>query len=63
MKAAYDTTFDPPAPFLPIRMSNLTDTLELQSVVAKVDTGADITAIPARLIGQLSLMPAGEILI
>ena len=63
MKAAYDTTLNPPAPFLPVRVSNLTDILEPQSVAAKIDTGSDVTGIPARLVGQLSLMPVDEILV
>ena len=60
MKVPYNTSINPPAPFLPVRISNLAD-VEPVSLQAQVDTGADITAIPAQLIDRLGLVPADEI--
>jgi len=61
MKATYDTSLFPPAPFVPVRLASLADRSEPVAVRAKIDTGADLTVIPARLVEQLQLMPAGEI--
>lgn len=61
MKAPYHSALIPPAPFLPVRISNLADNSGPLSIPAKIDTGADVTAIPARLIESLRLVPAGEI--
>jgi predicted aspartyl protease len=61
MKAAYDTSLLPPAPFVPVRLASLADHAEPVAIQAKIDTGAGLTVIPARLIEQLPLMPAGEI--
>jgi predicted aspartyl protease len=61
MKAAYNTALLPPAPFAPVRLASLTDHAEPVAIQAKIDTGADLTVIPLRLIEQLQLMPAGEI--
>jgi len=61
MKAAYDTSLLPPAPFVPVRLASLAVHAEPVAIQAKIDTGADLTVIPARLIEQLQLMSAGEI--
>jgi len=61
MKTTYDTSLQPPAPFVPVRLASLADRSERIAVQAKIDTGADLTVIPARLVEQLQLMPAGEI--
>lgn len=61
MKAAYNTSLLPPAPFLLVRLASLADHAESITVQAKLDTGADLTAIPTALIERLRLMPAGEI--
>ena len=61
MKAAYDTSVLPPAPFLPVWLASLAEDSESISVQAKLDTGADLTAIPITLIDRLHLVPAGEI--
>ena len=61
MKASYDTSLLPPAPFLPVQLASLAERSESVTVQAKLDTGADLTAIPITLIEQLRLMPAGEI--
>ncbi len=61
MKASYDTSQLPPAPFLPVRLTSLAEHSESITVQAKLDTGADLTAIPDALIERLHLMPASEI--
>ena len=61
MKIPYNTSLVPPAPFLSVHISNLVGTPEPAALPAKVDTGADLTAIPSTLVDQLSLAPAGEI--
>ncbi len=60
MKISYNTSLIPPAPFVSIHVSNLVDNSET-SIEAKIDTGADLTAIPAALVRQLNLVPAGEV--
>lgn len=50
----YDSSFDPPAPVLPIKFSPpLTSTYV--SAIALIDTGADMTVIPRSLTTKLSL--------
>ncbi len=61
MRAAYDTSSFPPAPFLPVQLAGLTAHAETVTVQAKLDTGADLTAIPVAVIERLRLMPASEI--
>jgi len=61
MKIPYDASLVPPAPFLSAHVSNLTDSAESPLIPAKVDTGADVTAIPANLVNPLNLAPASEI--
>lgn len=61
MKASYDTSLLPPAPFLPVRLASLADHSESITVQAKLDTGADLTVIPTVRIERLHPMPAGEI--
>ena len=57
----YDASLVPPVPFLSAHVSNLTDSAESPLLPAKVDTGADVTAIPANLVNRLNLAPASEI--
>ncbi|HET7089608.1 MAG TPA: retroviral-like aspartic protease family protein [Anaerolineae bacterium] len=61
MMIPYDTSLIPPAPFLSAHVSNLTGSAESPPIPAKVDTGADVTAIPANLVNQLNLVLASEI--
>jgi hypothetical protein len=61
MKVSYDTSWLPAAPFLPVRLASLAEHSESITVQAKLDTGADLTALPYALIERLRLMPAGEI--
>ena len=60
MKTSYNTALTPPAPYLSVRIANLTDSVQSPVVPAKVDTGADVTAIPAAFVDQYDLVPAGE---
>lgn len=55
----YSTAYEPPAPVLEVQVSN---PHRGQSVrcSAKLDTGADISAIPERLVEELALVPLGE---
>jgi len=57
----YDTSLVPPAPFLAAHVSDPTGSAESPLIPAKVDTGADVTAIPANLVSQLNLVPASEV--
>jgi predicted aspartyl protease len=61
MKVSYDTSWLPAAPFLPVQLASLAERSETIAVQSKLDTGADVTAIPYALIERLQLMPAGEI--
>lgn len=61
MRIPYDASIVPPAPFVPVRLSNLAGGPEAASVPAKIDTGADVSAVPTGLVNQLGLVPAGEI--
>ena len=56
----YDAEMNPPGPVLPVRVGTVQG--EWSSAVSSiVDTGADITIIPARLAKDLDLLPVGEI--
>jgi hypothetical protein len=61
MKVPYDTSWLPAAPFLPVRLASLAEQSETIAVQAKLDTGADLAAVPYALIERLQLVPAGEI--
>jgi len=56
----YDIRQDPPAPMMVGEISNPGLGIT-QKVEAKLDSGADITAIPDRLIDSLKLLPGGVI--
>lgn len=61
-KFLYDVTQDPPAPVLPVRVGVSAGQWEA-AVPFLVDTGADLTVIPARLARDLELPPLGEMTI
>ncbi len=61
MRVSYDTSWLPAAPVVPVRLASLAEHSETITAQAKLDTGADLTAIPYALIERLRLMPAGEI--
>jgi predicted aspartyl protease len=54
---AYDASFSPPAVVVTATLSGVADERPSASVQAIVDTGADITAIPAHLQDRLRLYP------
>ena len=62
MKFEYDDiTNDPPAPFLSIRISHPARPDAPLDLRAKVDTGADISALPNDIVNALRLAPSGEL--
>ncbi|HEY6103552.1 MAG TPA: retroviral-like aspartic protease family protein [bacterium] len=58
-KSAYDTTQDPPAPVLSVRVG-LAGGRWSAALPFLVDTGADMTVVPARLVRELGLPAVGE---
>ena len=58
MKFEYNTSNEPPAPYLSIVVSNPLVPTDQQTIQAKLDTGADITALPTWLIEKLGLIQA-----
>jgi predicted aspartyl protease len=54
-RVAFDATFDPPAPVLPVRISGLDEHDPAAMVRMLVDTGADCTLIPVKLARSLRL--------
>jgi hypothetical protein len=62
MKIAYNPTLHPPAPFLTIRLYSPTTGVVL-TLPAKIDTGADVTAVPANIVEQLQLASASAFLV
>jgi predicted aspartyl protease len=56
---AYNRYYYPPAPTLPVQVSHLFDLQKSEGFEGKLDTGADSTVIPMRLITQFDLMPTG----
>jgi predicted aspartyl protease len=60
---AYDRAFDPPAPFVDVRVSRPVEPAAGQPVRAKLDTGADLSCIPTTLANQLGLLPARRVLV
>lgn len=57
----YDKTVTPPAPFLDVLLRSPTDTAFEITVSAKIDTAADITAIPEIALESLRLQAGDEI--
>lgn len=60
---SYDTAVDSPAPFIKVRVHLPEDLDTAHTVRAKLDTGADVSAIPAALVEKLDLCPESELLI
>ncbi|MCI0490231.1 MAG: retroviral-like aspartic protease family protein [Blastocatellia bacterium] len=58
---AYDASFNPPAPVADVTVAHPVTGDESGALRGKLDTGADITVIPERLVAQLSLTPKGQI--
>jgi predicted aspartyl protease len=59
----YERNVEPPAPFLDVRVHSPQHPDVVQSARAKLDTGADISAIPASLVEELNLRPESQLLI
>ena len=57
----YDRGFNPPAPVVGVTVLHPSGEARRAVLRAKLDTGADITVIPARTIVQLRIMPHGQI--
>lgn len=57
----YDQNYSPPAPILEVTVSNPHNP-EVEGIPkeAKIDSGADMTAIPEDFVNALGLLPAGE---
>ncbi len=60
MKFNYAQTEDPPAPFISVTLSHDIHDERMVGINAKLDTGADITAIPSKVVEQLNLRHSGE---
>jgi len=58
---AYDTTVDPPAPYLGVTIANSLQQRRREQLSALLDTGSDVTAIPATLVDPLQLYPIGRL--
>jgi predicted aspartyl protease len=56
VKRALSRAFDPPAPMVPIRV-RAPGGLDAADLAGKLDTGADLSAIPERHIAELDLPP------
>ena len=57
----YDTSKDPPAAYLPVRMTN-PDTGASIRLPAKIDSGAAMSVLPPTAVVDLALEPTGDIL-
>jgi len=57
----YDAGKNPPMPVMPVRVGTVRGVWSSAVPSSIVDTGADITVIPARLAGDLRLATSGEV--
>ena len=55
MRVDYNRLISPPAPFIQIQVAHPDHPLHLQPIVAKIDSGADVTALPLSIIQHLNL--------
>ena len=58
---AYDLSFSPPAPVADVTIAHPVTGARSGVLRGKLDSGADVTVIPERLVGQLRLTPRGRI--
>ena len=59
----YDLSHDPPAIVLAVSVAGVVHRRPSVDVLALIDTGADVTAVPETLIERLKLYPVGRIFI
>jgi len=57
----YDTNYDPPALVLAVTVAGVIHRRPRIDVPALIDTGADVTAVPAPLLQRLKLYPFGRL--
>jgi hypothetical protein len=57
---AYDLNFNPPAPVVEVVVTHPVTSVNSGTLHGKVDSGADVTVIPERLVRQLKLTPKGR---
>jgi hypothetical protein len=56
----YDKRYDPPAPVVRVRIANLASpSRHVGDVAALIDSGADMSVVPARMARQIALVPKG----
>jgi predicted aspartyl protease len=60
---SYDRDIEPPTPFLQVQVHPPEHSNAVQSIRAKLDTGADVSAIPVSLVEELGLHPESQLLI
>lgn len=53
----YDRRFDPPAPVVQVTVRHILQQRRRVTTAALLDTGSDVTAIPASLVQRLQLIP------
>jgi predicted aspartyl protease len=53
----YDRRFDPPAPVVQVTVGHIVVQRRRSTAAALLDTGSDVTAIPASLVQRLQLIP------
>jgi predicted aspartyl protease len=58
---AYDRAFNPPAPVAAVTVANPVTRSKRSSLRGKMDTGADISVIPERLVAPLGISPKGRV--
>ena len=56
----YDTSYEPPAPVIRVRIVNLaTPNHQVRDIPALIDSGADMSVVPSRLAKTIALVPKG----